>query len=87
MIPAVAFTSLVLSILLLVALRSRHHKRHSSFEHLIDSSGVVAQELDPKGAVLIRGELWLARSIDGSSIPAHTQVTVVGTEDHLLLVR
>ena len=87
MVAAVSIVILSVLILSLVVLRSRHHKRHPSPEHLINSAGVVDQDLTPQGAVLVRGELWLARSIDGSAIPAHTQVVVVGTEDHFLLVR
>lgn len=86
MVPAIAIASFVLSILLLVAVRSRYHKRHPSPEHLINSPGVVDKDLNPEGAVLVSGELWLARSIDGSHIPSKAQVIVVGTHDHFLLV-
>jgi membrane-bound ClpP family serine protease len=36
--------------------------------------------------VFVHGELWLARSASGNLIPAKTKVTIVGSQDHLLLV-
>ena len=86
MLTAVAISSFALFLVGLVALRSRHHKRHSLREPLINSPGVVEQSLTPQGAVLVHGELWLARSLDGAHIPANTKVIVVGTDRHLIVV-
>jgi len=86
MFTALTAATLILVILVLVALRSRHHKRYPVTAQLINSSGVVEQSLTPLGAVLVHGELWLARSLDGSHIPANTQVIVVGTDNHIILV-
>ncbi|HEY6806978.1 MAG TPA: NfeD family protein [Pyrinomonadaceae bacterium] len=77
---------IIISTLLLVALRSRHHKRRPSTTSLINSTGIVETPLNPNGAVLIGGELWLAKSINGTTIPSKTKVTVVATEAHVLLV-
>jgi len=85
MFVKVAIT-LLLFLIGLIALRSRHHKRHPARQQLINSYGLVEQSLTPQGAVIINGELWVARSVDGSHIPANTKVNVVGTDDHVILV-
>ena len=53
---------------------------------LIGELARVDTKLDPEGTVIVCGELWRARSKDGTSITTHTQVRVVGFEDHLALV-
>jgi membrane-bound ClpP family serine protease len=81
------FGLLIISlILLLVALRSRWHKRHPTTTSLLNATGTVETTLNPNGAILINGELWLAKSIDETTIPSKTKVTVVGTHAHVLLV-
>jgi membrane-bound ClpP family serine protease len=69
-----------------VALQSYLHKRYSNAESLISAGGTVHTALSPKGSVLIRGELWLARSATGNTIPEGSKVTVVGVTNHRLLV-
>ena len=69
-----------------VALRSRHHKRHVFTGPLISASAIVDRPLTPEGSVFVHGELWLARSANGNLVPAKTKVTVIGSQDHLLLV-
>lgn len=86
LVAAITTPSLALLILLFIALRSRHHKRYPLREPLINSRGIVEQSLTPQGAVLVHGELWLARSLDGSHIPTNTKVMVVGTDNHVILV-
>ncbi len=54
---------------------------------LIGSSGLISTELNPEGAVLVGGELWRARSIDGMRIAPQTTVQVVDLQGHLLLVK
>ena len=84
---SIVFSGLVLLALAaaVAILRSHLHKKYPSNPKL-RSEGIVDVPLSPKGSVLINGELWMARSIDSLLIPARTQVTVVGFEDHLLLV-
>jgi membrane-bound serine protease (ClpP class) len=54
---------------------------------LLGAVALAQTDLDPEGAVLIAGELWRARSVDGTTIAAHSQVEVVQLQGHLLLVR
>ena len=49
--------------------------------------GVTVSELNPEGRIKSRGEYWRARSIDGSTIPAGTEVKVVKAETLLLWVQ
>jgi len=72
---------------LLIALRSRRHKRLFTPSNLIGSSAIVDKPLAPEGSVIVRGEVWLARSSDGSSIPGKTRVTIVGVQSHFLLAK
>ncbi|MBA3568236.1 MAG: NfeD family protein [Pyrinomonadaceae bacterium] len=75
-----------LALLLIVAAMSRHKKSATGEIHLVGSRARVDAELAPEGTVLIQGELWRARSADGSSIASHTIVEVVGLSGYLLLV-
>ena len=74
-------------IALLIALRSRRHKLLFTPSNLIGSSAIVDKALEPEGSVVVRGEIWLARSVDGSSIPEKTNVTIVGIQSHFLLAK
>lgn len=49
--------------------------------------GVAVSDLDPDGQVKARGELWLARSDDGSLIEVGTEVEIVRAETLYLWVR
>ena len=66
---------------------SRHKKSGTGQLRLIGSTGLVDTKLDPHGTVLIQGELWRACSNDGPGLAPGSKVKVVGTLDHLLLVR
>jgi membrane-bound ClpP family serine protease len=50
------------------------------------SSAVVNTDLNPHGSVLADGELWNAQALSGNPISRQTKVTIVGFQDHLLLV-
>lgn len=76
-----------LAVLLIVAGMSRHKKSATSELQLLGSRAQVDAELGPEGTVLIQGELWRARSADGTSIAPRTIVQVVGLSGHLLLVQ
>ncbi len=73
-------------LLLIVAVMSRHKKSATSEIQVVSSRAQVDAELAPEGTVLIHGELWRARTVDGGTIPAHTMVQVVELRGHLLLV-
>lgn len=49
--------------------------------------GIVVSEINPEGQIKARGELWLARSDDGSKIAAGTEVEIVRAETLYLWVR
>lgn len=66
---------------------ARHKKSGTGDLELVGSTGVVDAKLDPHGTVLIRGELWSACSNGGEAIAPSSKVTVIGTRDHLLVVR
>jgi membrane-bound serine protease (ClpP class) len=76
-----------LAMLAIFADMSRHKKSATSEIQLIGSRAQVDVELAPEGTVLVDGELWRARSADGSNIASHTVVQVVGLSGHLLLVQ
>ena len=49
--------------------------------------GITVSDLDPEGQIKARGELWLARSEDGSKIEAGAEVEIVRSETLFLWVR
>lgn len=83
----IASISACVALLLIVAGMSRHKKSATTEIKLIGSRAQVDSELSPEGTVLVDGELWRARSSDGTSIAPRTIVQVVGLSEHLLLVR
>lgn len=76
----------VLVVIGLMAL-SRHKKSVMGRIQLLGAEAYVESQLNPEGAVLIQGELWRARSEDGTSIAAQERVEVVAVDGHLLIVR
>jgi membrane-bound serine protease (ClpP class) len=86
----VVLTSLLLAGLLIaiiwVAALSRHKKASTSRLDLMAAEAVVETALKPEGSVLIRGELWRARSRLGVCLERGQSVRVVGTRGHLLEV-
>jgi len=65
---------------------SRHKKAGMGEVKLIGELATVETQLFPEGSVIVRGELWRARSRDRAAISSHVRVRVVGFEDHLALV-
>lgn len=83
---AIVVCSVCVALLVFVAAISRHKKSATGEIKLLGASALVDSTLLPEGTVLVRGELWRARSADGSCIPAHTRVHVVGLQGYFLLV-
>jgi len=82
-------TILLLAALVALALMalSRHKKSGTGPIQLLGAEGLVQAELRPEGAVLIKGELWRARSIDGTNIAVRERVEVASVDRHLIVVK
>jgi membrane-bound serine protease (ClpP class) len=80
---------LVLIILFVVQriVQSRKQWRDGSTYFNPPKSGIVVTDIDPEGMIKARGELWKARSEDGSVIKAGSEVEVVRAETLLLWVK
>jgi len=59
----------------------------TGIEGMIGSIGVVKEEINPKGRVLVKGEYWWAVSADGQPIPEGEEIIVENVEHGRLLVR
>ncbi len=83
----------VLAILLLAGLityaviHSRRRWKDGGSYFQPPQKGIVVTELNPEGQIKARGELWLARSDDGSRITVGTAVEIVRSETLFLWVR
>ncbi|HEY5885581.1 MAG TPA: NfeD family protein [Pyrinomonadaceae bacterium] len=77
--------TITLSLAIVIALY-RHKKAGSGSIKVIGLTGEVASDLVPEGTVLVYGELWRARSRDGSTLSTKTIVKVLGVDGHLLVV-
>lgn len=53
---------------------------------MVGAAAVVETTLEPEGAVLVRGELWRARSRSGATVQRGGRVRIVGASGHLLEV-
>lgn len=82
---AVALVVLLIAATLLLA--SRKHKM-SSFGELspVGKCGTVEATLEPEGAVRVNGEVWRARSANGTTLVRGASVKVVGVRKLLLEV-
>ncbi len=59
----------------------------TGFEGMVGATGVVKEELQPRGRVLVKGEYWWASSADGQPIRTGEEVIVERIEHGRLLVR
>lgn len=75
---------LLIAAVVYVILLSRHHKAATGEVELIGAKGEVEIALEPEGAVLVRGELWRARTRAGLTVKRGSRVRVVGASAHLL---
>jgi Membrane-bound serine protease (ClpP class) len=82
----IAFLLCISIAALMLAHKSRRHKRLALPVSLLSSQAIVDAPLHPTGSVLINGELWLARSANDTRLESRTKVIVVGVQDHVLLV-
>jgi membrane-bound serine protease (ClpP class) len=68
-------------------IKSRKRWRDGSAFFQAPKKGIAVSDLSPEGMIKAQGELWKARSEDGSLIPAGSEVKVVRAETLLLWVR
>lgn len=65
--------------------KARKKPSQTGGEELVGMRGTTIRELDPKGQVRVRGEIWTATAAEGS-IPGRTEVRVVGRRGLTLVV-
>jgi membrane-bound serine protease (ClpP class) len=66
--------------------KGRNRPSRTGGDELMGMTGRTVRELDPKGQIRLRGELWTATTADGESIPAKTNVRIVGRKGLTLIV-
>lgn len=71
-------------VLLRLAIAARNRKVVTGEEAMVGSSGVAQSELNLSGQVLVRGEIWRARS--SAAIPSGTRVRVLKVDGLTLIV-
>jgi len=84
-IPAVLFTILFFLFAIGMGVRAQRRKPVTGAEGLVGETGEAMTELNPEGRVRVHGEIWSARSAEGT-IPAGTQVRVRHIENLLITV-
>lgn len=73
--------------LVIMVLRIHARRPTTGYEGLIGQIGRVTQDIDPEGAVLVKGERWKATSVDGEPISLGKEVEVVEAAGLRLRVR
>jgi membrane-bound ClpP family serine protease len=76
----------LLALALFVVALWRHKRAGSGDPDLMGAAASVETALEPEGSVLVRGELWPARSRTGARLERGRAVRVVGASRHLLEV-
>jgi membrane-bound serine protease (ClpP class) len=85
-IAALIMGLLLVAVAVYVIVLSRHHKAATGELALVGAQACVETALEPEGAVLVRGELWRARSLSGGRLERGCRVRIVGASAHLLEV-
>jgi membrane-bound serine protease (ClpP class) len=75
-----------LALMLAIAAASRHKKAAQGELGLMGALASVETTLTPEGSVIVRGELWRARSRTDGKLEKGRTVRVVGASAHLLEV-
>ena len=78
--------TVMLSLAIVIVLY-RHKKASTGPLKVIGQTGEVASDLAPEGTVVVHGELWRARSRDGSTLRVKTPIRVVCVEGLLIVVQ
>ena len=82
LIPLIAIaTAAFLVIAIIWGIRAHHHQISTGREDLIGKTAEVKTFVNPKGMVLIQGELWTAISEEGQAEPGDE--VVITKVDHL----
>jgi len=79
--------SILLVVILAGILRLRRLPIVMGTKEFSGETGIVVENLDPQGLIRIRGELWKARSYDGSTIPEGMEVVVVDRIQMVCMVK
>jgi membrane-bound serine protease (ClpP class) len=69
-----------------IVIKAQLRKVVTGIESLKDKKGLAKTALNPKGKVLVSGELWDAESVSGD-IPAGAEVLVTAVESFRIRVR
>ena len=83
---AIVLVSGLVVVLIIIVAASRHKKATTGEIELVGAIGLVETTLEPEGSVMIRGELWRARSRASGNIQRGQKVRVVGAREHLIEV-
>ncbi len=76
----------LVALALFVAALWRHKRAGMGDLDLLGAAASVETALEPEGSVLVRGELWRARSRSGARLERGRAVRIVGASRHLLEV-
>jgi membrane-bound serine protease (ClpP class) len=78
-VPVAGVLVLFFGTVVKAAMAARHMPPVGGIEGIVGNEGVVEDDLDPEGVVLVSSEQWSARSVAGP-LPRGTRVRVVGVE-------
>ena len=80
-------SSCLSALLIFITLLSRHRKAGAGGFDPLGMSARVETNLEPEGAIILKGELWRARLKDFSTpVGSGSTVRIVGVSGHLLVV-
>jgi membrane-bound serine protease (ClpP class) len=78
-VPVAGLLVLFFGTIVKAAMAARHMPAVGGLEGILGREGVVEDDLDPEGVVLVSSEQWSARSVAGT-LPRGTRVRVVGVD-------
>lgn len=84
-IPGAAGTILFFLVVIALSIKAQRKQPTTGVEGMVGLIGEVIEDLAPRGRVKIRGEIWHAKTTSGT-LPAGSQIKVIGTEQMTLIV-
>lgn len=86
-IIVITFVAVLLFILIYKVAKVHKTKPKTGIEELRGLVVPVIEDLNPYGKVIVHGEIWKAKSIDGSIISKGSKVVILDVENLTLIVK
>lgn len=86
-LSATGTTAFLILVALAAVIKTHKNKVTTGIQGMVGESGKAVTEVGEEGKVFVRGELWNARTADGSAISKNTRIEVVSLDGMTAVVK